>query len=72
MNHLLQIGFGIWTVDEFTAEYQQAMQQAATAFELPPEGVALCVLSALLFPDRVPFILDPWFEAKEQKSVPDS
>ncbi len=61
MNHLRQIDFGTWTVDQIIDGYKRAVDQAAATFALPAEGVALCVWSALLSPDRVPFLLEPSF-----------
>jgi hypothetical protein len=57
INHTFQFGFGLWTMPEFMAHYDGAIKNASATdtFKISPGGLALCVLSSLLFPDRVPF-----------------
>ena len=60
MNYTHQIGFGIWTVPQFQKEVERAFEEILNSGikEFPKEGVALCAVSSLLFPDRVPLLLE--------------
>jgi hypothetical protein len=60
MNHTHQIGFGVWTVSEYDKEFERALEEglSPTTLALPNEGAALCTISSLLFPDRLPLLLE--------------
>jgi hypothetical protein len=55
MNHVHQIGFGIWTIGAYMKEYQQAISsvKCTAPFALLPATKWQCLLSAFLFPDRI-------------------
>ena len=59
-NHTHRLGFGVWHVSEFQNEFDRAIEAhfSAHPMTLPPEGIALSILASLLFPDRVPFLLE--------------
>jgi hypothetical protein len=60
MNYTNQIGFGIWNALEFKTEFERGMNASfpLSASDLPKEGVGLCTIASLLFPDRLPLILE--------------
>jgi hypothetical protein len=59
INNVYQIGFGVWKIAEFNGHYRSAIQKALqeTKFKISPGGQVQCLLSSLLFPDRVPFFV---------------
>jgi hypothetical protein len=60
MNYTHNVGFGVWTPADFTTQFDCAIQQrfASDAPGFPKEGVALCAAASLLFPDRLPLLLE--------------
>lgn len=60
MNYTHRIGFGVWTVSDFNTEFDRAVKESLTpaALGFPKEGAALCTISSLLFPDRLPLLLE--------------
>ena len=60
MNYTNRIGFGIWNVSDFKREFGQAMSASfpASALLLPKEAAALATIASLLFPDRLPLLLE--------------
>ena len=59
-NYTTRLGFGIWNLNDFKTEFDRGMQLGfpASALSLPNEAVALCTLASLLFPDRLPLVLE--------------
>ncbi len=59
-NFTHRIGFGVWKVEEYLEEFQKSLELAfnAETLSFSPEGAILCTMAALLFPNRVPFILE--------------
>jgi hypothetical protein len=61
-NFTLRIGFGVWTITDFETEFERAMQMILpSALSLSKECVALCTAASLLFPDRLPLVLERSF-----------
>jgi hypothetical protein len=60
MNFTSRIGHGVWNVRHFEQEFARAMQTGfpSTAADLSKECVALCIAASLLFPDRLPLLLE--------------
>ena len=60
MNYTHRIGFGIWTVADFKKEFDTAITTSfgPSGLNLPVEAVALCIIASLLFPDRIPLVLE--------------
>lgn len=63
MNYTNRIGFGIWNVSEFNKEFERGMKASfpSNISNLPKEGAALCTVASLLFPDRLPLLLERAF-----------
>lgn len=63
INYTHRIGFGVWTVSEFKNEFDSAIAKSfgPELAKFPDEGVALCTIASLLFPDRVPYLLERRF-----------
>lgn len=63
MNYTNQVGFGIWRLSDFKKEFDRAMIKSfpQNTINLPKEAVALCVVASLLFPDRLPLLLEQMF-----------
>jgi hypothetical protein len=61
-NFTHQIGFGIWKVADFVNEFSRRASPLLTenTQDFPREGIALCILASLLFPDRLPLMLEYW------------
>ena len=60
MNYTHNVGFGVWTTADFATQFDSAIQQsfARDAAGFPKEGVVLCTAASLLFPDRLPLLLE--------------
>lgn len=60
INYTQQIGFGVWSLSDFSREFERAMKESFTpdTIGFSNEGKALCSISALLFPDRLPLLLE--------------
>lgn len=60
MNYTSRIGFGVWNLSEFKKEFERGMKTSfpSSAMSLPKEAVALCTIASLLFPDRLPLLLE--------------
>ena len=60
MNYTQHIGFDVCSVSKFQNEFERAVKESFTADTLgfPNEGAALCTISSLLFPDRLPLLLE--------------
>ena len=60
MNYTNRIGFGVWNVSDFNKEFERAMNASfpSSTSNLPKEGAALCTIASLLFPDRLPLLLE--------------
>jgi hypothetical protein len=60
MNYTATIGFGVWNLSEFNKEFERGMQTSfpSSAMSMPKEGLALCTVASLLFPDRLPLLLE--------------
>jgi hypothetical protein len=60
MNYTQQIGFGLWSLSDFNKEFERAINEGFSPDTLGfcNEGVALCTISSLLFPDRLPLLLE--------------
>jgi hypothetical protein len=56
--HTWQIGFGIWHVEEFAAEFRNIICSRTDDTSLSPEAHVLCMLSAMLYPNRIPLNLE--------------
>lgn len=56
--HTWRIGFGIWHVEELVSEFEKVISNSRDDVSLIPESHALCMLAAMLFPDRVPLNLE--------------
>jgi hypothetical protein len=56
--HTWHIGFGIWKTREIMTAFREILSSRGRDAELPPEAHALCILMALLFPNRVPLNLE--------------
>jgi len=60
MNYTHIVGLGVWTPADFASEFDRNIQQSlapATA-GVPKEGAVLCTAASLLFPDRLPLLLE--------------
>lgn len=59
-NYTNRLGHGIWSLDDYAAAFAKNVipHVNAAGRELAPDGKLLCALSAYLYPDRVPFILE--------------
>jgi hypothetical protein len=59
-NYTYQIGFGVWKLADFVNEFDRATAGCfvADTRNFSKEGVALCTAASLLFPDRMPFLLE--------------
>jgi hypothetical protein len=60
-NYNNQIGFGIWSLADFEREFKTALANHVRAFELSDESVAVILLASLLFPDRLPLLIEARF-----------
>ncbi len=60
MNYTQQVGFGLWSLSDFDKEFERAIKESFTpdTIGFPKEGAALCAISSLLFPDRLPLLLE--------------
>jgi hypothetical protein len=60
MNYTQQVGFNMWSLKDFNTEFERALKDGFTTDmqSFPKAGAILCMLSALLFPDRVPLLLE--------------
>ncbi len=58
ITHTWQIGFGVWQIAEFGARFDDVLSQRKADSLLSPETHALCMLAAMLFPNRIPFSLE--------------
>lgn len=60
INYTQQVGFGIWSLSDFGKEFERAMKESFTpdTIGFSNEGKALCTISSLLFPDRLPLLLE--------------
>ncbi len=60
MNYSHRIGFGVWTVADFKKEFDAAITESfgPETLEFSNEGIALCTIASLLFPNRVPLLLE--------------
>lgn len=60
MNYVHQIGAGIWKIDAYVKEYDQELSlvKENALFVISPATRFLCLLSAFLFPDRIPYFID--------------
>lgn len=60
MNYTQQIGFGLWSLSDFNKEFERAIRESFTPDTIcfSKEGAALCTISSLLFPDRLPLLLE--------------
>lgn len=58
LNHTHQIGFGIWNLADFDKEFRPVLLEHSKSCNLPPVLVFIATISSLLFPDRIPFILE--------------
>jgi len=60
MNYTQQIGFGLWSLSDFNKEFERAIKESFTpdTIGFSKEGAALCTISSLLFPDRLPLLLE--------------
>ena len=56
--HTWHIGFGVWKLSDFESEFHNIMSQRAEDTTLTPEAQVLCMMAALLFPDRIPLCLE--------------
>jgi hypothetical protein len=56
--HTWQIGFGVWKVSEFESEFRNILNERADDSKLSPEAHVLCMMAALIFPDRIPLCLE--------------
>jgi hypothetical protein len=72
LNHVYKIGFGAWKIAEFNGHYRRAIQKALqeTAFKISPVGQVQCLLSSLLFPDRVPFFVGASYQSSVGSDSP--
>lgn len=59
LNHVHQIGFGLWRIEEFIQHYNAAARKTHTAeaFKISPATQIQCLLSSFLFPDRIPYFV---------------
>jgi len=66
MNYTRQIGFPICSVAAFSKEYERAMKGSFVPdiYGSFKEGAALCTVASLLFPDRLPVLLE-WAVSKK-------
>ena len=60
MNYVHQIGAGTWRISSYIKEYDEelSLAKAGSAFTLSPATRFQCLLSAFLFPDRIPYFID--------------
>ena len=60
VNHTQQVGFGVWSLKGFREQFDRAFKESLSSrtSAFLPEEAALCTISALLFPDRVPLLLE--------------
>jgi len=60
MNYVHQIGAGIWKVNAYAKEFDQELSSAkeSALFITSPAARFQCLLSAFLFPDRIPNFID--------------
>jgi hypothetical protein len=54
----LRVGFGIWHAEELGAEFQKLVCKRVQNRSLSLEAHVLCMLAAMIYPDRVPFNLE--------------
>lgn len=60
-NHTHQIGFGVWSVRDFQDEFERTIKAemgTSASAGMPIEGVALSTIASLLFPNRLPLLLE--------------
>lgn len=62
--HTWQIGFGIWHIEELYDEFQNIVLTRENDALPVPEAHCLCILAAMLFPDRLPLNLESLAGAK--------
>lgn len=60
MNYSYRIGFGVWSVSDFKKNFDLAITGSFTpeTLRFSNVGVALCTIASLLFPDRLPLLLE--------------
>jgi len=60
INYTQQIGFGVWSLSDFNKEFERAIKESFTSDTLgfSKEGATLCTIASLLFPDRLPLLLE--------------
>lgn len=60
MNYTQHIGFGLWSLSDFNKEFERAIKESfmPDTISFSKEGAALCTISSLLFPDRLPLLLE--------------
>lgn len=57
----LQMGFGVWSLADFEREFNGALSKHSAAFDINEEAIGLVVLASILFPDRIPLVLEKRF-----------
>ena len=67
MNYTQQIGFGLWSLSDFNREFERAIKEsfASDSLNFSKEGLVLCTISSLLFPDRLPLLLENFLSQKQ-------
>jgi hypothetical protein len=60
MNYTQQMGFGVWSLSGFIKELERGIAErfSADTRGFSKEGAALCTVASLLFPDRLPLVLE--------------
>lgn len=58
ITHTWKIGFGVWQPEQLFAEFNAVIRSRESDAVLSVEAHCLCVLAALLFPDRIPLNLE--------------
>lgn len=56
--HTHQVGFGIWNPNDLASYFDDIVLARKDDDTLAPEGHALCMLTSMLYPNRVPFCLE--------------
>ncbi len=59
-NDVQQLGHGVWSLSEYNKFLQSRLRTHSALYGaiLNPTTMALCILSSLLFPDRIPLFLE--------------
>ncbi len=52
--HTWQIGFGIWNTKQLATQFEEIFSSREDRTKLSPEAHSLCLLAAMLFPNRIP------------------